>query len=147
MKKTSLTQSSSAPKVPPQLCVLKSARSECILEVQELMQRIYIKGQGVIQNQRYGSSVQVSTKSMPLVGTETCASKLNAFLKSRKRNSCEGNQCDEASFTQDAGRDAQCNASKRDLLSSMGVFTLHARNIKGLALESVCVSRPRVLCE
>ncbi len=38
-------------------------------------------------------------------------------------------------FTQDARRDAQCNASKLDLLSSMGVFTLHASNNKGFAFE------------
>ncbi len=31
----------------------------------------------------------------------------------------------------DAGRDTQHNACKWDLLSSMGVFTLHASNIKG----------------
>ncbi len=48
---------------------------------------------------------------------------------------------DEAPFTQDAQHDAQHNAGKWDLLSSMGVFTLHASNIKGFAFQFACASR------
>ncbi len=52
-----------------------------------------------------------------------------------------------APFTQDARRDAQRNASKWDLLSPMGVFTLHASNTKGFALEFAWCCCVRVLCE
>ncbi len=41
---------------------------------------------------------------------------------------------------QDAGHDAQCNASKWDLLSSMWVFTLHTSNIKGKTFQFACAS-------
>ncbi len=54
------------------------------------------------------------------------------------RNELQGN----APFTQDAQRDVQCNTSKWDLLLSMGVFTLHASNIKGFAFQFACASRP-----
>ncbi len=51
----------------------------------------------------------------------------------------------KAPFTQDAQRDAQRNASKWDLLSSMGVFTLHASNIKGFAFQFAWASRVKLL--
>ena len=47
-----------------------------------------------------------------------------------------------AQSTQDAGRHAQCDASKWDLLMLMGVSTLHASSIKGKTFEFVCASRP-----
>ena len=52
----------------------------------------------------------------------------------------------KALFTQDVGCDAQCNASKCDLLS-MGVFTLHASNIKGKTFQFCMRVAWRVLCE
>ena len=48
----------------------------------------------------------------------------------------------EAQSTQDAGRDAQRDASKWDLLIWMGVSTLHASNIKGKMFEFAHASRP-----
>ncbi len=48
----------------------------------------------------------------------------------------------KAPFTQDVRRHVPRDASKWDLLFSMGVFTLHASNIKGFAVEFACASRP-----
>ncbi len=48
----------------------------------------------------------------------------------------------EAQSTQDVGCDAQCNASKWDLLMRMGVSTLHASNIKGKMFEFARGWRP-----
>ena len=48
----------------------------------------------------------------------------------------------KAQSTQDAGHDAQCYASKWDLLIGLGVSTLHASNIKGKMFQFACVSRP-----
>ncbi len=48
----------------------------------------------------------------------------------------------KAQSTQDAGRGAQCDASKWDLLMWLGVSTLHASNIKGKMFQFARASRP-----
>ena len=48
----------------------------------------------------------------------------------------------EAQSTQDVGHDAQCKASKWDLLMWVGVSTLHASIIKGKTFQFARASRP-----
>ena len=56
--------------------------------------------------------------------------------------SCWSGESGEAQSTQDAGCDAQRNASIWALLMWMGVSTLHTSNIKGKTFKFACALRP-----